>query len=374
MTRLLVPGPDGGPVEAARWAGGRDETFLLLPRASYEVFYVDVPPVRPDRLEEALPWRIRAFYPGPAESTRIDHRAVPGDPSRRLVFAADREILSGFETAAPGAALVPAALLKPRALRPGPWRAVLWTGSGIELLRFTGPEFVSSRCIEGTAESLLPALRDLPAVEADTPLAVILTRDAEVLRSAAEAAAGGFPGSPPVLTLEEFAERPRAESSVIFAPSAAGPVRVRKVLATAALVLALVLAARVPGRTAELRSTRLEAVKAEYEAARSRSSRVAELAAELDRLEARRLELEASSRPDAYRILADLASCSGSEVRIFGLVLEGAELRLEAEGPDALSLLGAMRESGRFENVELRQSLVLPGGGERYVLSGKARP
>jgi hypothetical protein len=370
----MTIGPDGGTVEAARWTGGRNETLLLLPRASYEVFYVDVPPVRPERLEEALPWRIRAFYPGPAESTRIDHRAVPGDPSRRLVFATDMKTLSTLENAAPGAALVPAALLEPRTPRPGPWRAAVWTGAGIELLRFEGPIFVSSRHVEGTLESLRSALRDLPAAETDVPLSVILTRDAGEDRDSAAAVAGGLPGSPPILTLEEFAERPRGASSAVFAPPAVGPVRVRKALATAALILALVLAARIPGRTAELRRSRLEAVKAEYEAARSRSSRAAELAAELDRLEARRLELEVSARPDAYRILADLSACSGQGVRLFGLVLEGTELRLEAEGPDALSLLGGMRDSGRFENVELRQSVVLPGGGERYVLTARARP
>jgi len=386
MKRLLVIDVDGRLATAASWPSVRGGDLLLAPRPEYEVLNVEVPPVRADRLDAALPWRIRALYPGPTESTVLDHRPIPGDREHRLVFVVDRSALADLRTAAAGRPLAASSLLLAAAPMREPWIGILWTSVWAEIVCFEGNAVIASRpipeygdgAVDGSVRALARArilVRALKEAPEGPPIVVAYTQDAESDRGDLEGILDtSLPGrNVRILPFADLVPRPSIESCAIFRERKAPPILSTRNIARILIVLALLLSASMPYRIERIRKAELVDIKSEYEAAKNRSGAIMERAAEYDRLAARKQELEASHQPDAYRLLADLASGVGPGVRARSLTLEGVSFRLEAEGSDGLTVLKRMQGSGLFESVELRQSVAAPSGGERFTLWGSVQ-
>lgn len=379
MRRLFVIGPGDRLLEAAAWPSPRGISLVLAPRPEYEVLLVDVPPVRGGRLDAALPWRVRPLYPGPTERTVLDHRPVPGEPRERLVFVMDREALHVLRAAAGKRPLVAPCLLLGAAPMRGPWIGILWTSVWAEVVCLDGRTVLGSRLLRrdavGNGDLACTFALTLSEAPAGAPIVVAYTRDAgselKGLSSALDAVLHGR--SLRVVPLEEFVPRPAPEACAVFRERKARSEDGARKIFLALAVPATIFTASVPARLARVREAELSLAKAEYATAKAQYDQAIERAEEADRLSARRDELEARVRPDAYRLLADIASGAGSGIRVRSLVLEDGSFRIEAEGSDGLTVLKRMRDSGLFDSVELRQSVTEPSGGERYTLSGRPR-
>lgn len=376
MRRLLLAGEEGRLRTAASWRRGRGGDALVLSRLEYQVLVIETPPLREDRLDAALPYRLRALYPGSPESSAIDHRLNGPEVRERLVFACDAGVVTANRGLAPRLPLLASSLLLRQAARRGSWTGLFWTASWAELLRFSGRKMLSSVALEREGEAALDLERLFSLAPPEGCLVAAVTQDAEAERPSLERAAKTlYPGERVIGDLASILPSPRLAEAEIFPRNGKGRGKGLRILLGLLLAVDLSLVATLPLRWAGLAEGELAALKTSYEATKALRGEEATRLAELHDLETKLGELRAERPPDAYELIADIVACLGSSDRIRSLVIQDRDFRLEAEGPDALAVLGRLDASKRFESAALLQSVPLnPGGSpgrERYSISGR---
>jgi hypothetical protein len=350
--------------------GSRD--LVIIPRPSYEALILDVPPLKAEELETAIKYRLRAAYPGPADSTVFDHKQVDGEPAQRVVFASNSSILEKYGRQSEKTHFTSSTSIFLQVRRDGPWTGIYCADSWMEKLAFDGRKLLSSRlilkggsdyaeCVRAVlADDPNPAIIAYPRSTADQilPLStVMLARPAETL----------------VLSVDELLQKSSARDIELFDRNRNPMVFSWSLLVKCLIAVCLLLAASLPYRLAAYRELDLKEAKAAYEANKAESAASQSRLTEMESLETRLRELSAEQVARPYLLISDIVSSIGSDARIIDLNVQGSDFRFEAVSRDALKTIGLLTRSGKFESIELQQSIPDAGGGERFGVSGRLK-
>jgi hypothetical protein len=330
--------------------GPENPEALLSSRLDFDVRVLEVPPVRERELEDLIRFRLRSIYPGNPQRTAFDYRLLrQGSRRRAVVFLCDRATAERYKPA-PGRRplLMPCVLLNRYAPRQGELHAWVCQGTWQELCIFQDGLLVSSR-----------VKRD-QAIEPTAGVKVM------VVASRASLAGMRLDGGVEHLSIEELLSRARKSDGLFRAkpkhPSIPRPIRVGALVLLTVLLMLLGFLRYVSQQ--EMRAERLRARTTSILAVQRE---VADLDAELSRLDARRPR-------DVYLLISVLSKVLGDEVRISTLSVNGDKFTLEALGTSSFRLMESFKANPAFLDLTLSQVVTDVGSGkERFSISGVFR-
>jgi len=371
MKRILSRDPSGGMTVEATVQGGKPD-LVLLPRTAFDVYIVDVPPIKGDNMETAIRARLRAVHPGSVDDADIDYRALAGDPGRCAVHVVRKSALAEAKPDGAAEAFTSSTRIMDAMKREGAPLSLWVSADWAELCEFadTGLKVsrVASRASRGLPETLGRLLKGKTAgAKIDCVFSVSADGDE---RAALDAIRGmGFDPAPMTVT-EAISRCPRKELQLFR--KVAGRAALAGSLAMKGMIAAMILlAAALPARLASYRSEELADLQKKHAALKESTSGLTDRFAELEALEAKYKELSSRRERRIYERVSDIALISGDRIRIRSLTIQGDDFRFEAEGRDALRVLSSLSRSGEFDSVDLQQSVPGAAAGERFSISGR---
>ncbi len=371
MKRILSPDPGGGMAAEASIKGGKPD-LVLLPRTAFDVYIVDVPPIKGDNMETAIRARLRAVHPGSVDDADIDYRPLAGDPGRCAVHVVRRTALAEAKPDGAAEAFTSSTRIMDAMRRDGVPLSLWVSADWAELCEFAETGLKASRAVARSGRGLQEAIgRLLKGKTAGSRIDCVFSVTAAEDEGAALDAARGMGFDPVPMTVAEAVSRSPRKELQLFR-EVAGRAALAGSLAAKGMIAAMILlVAALPARLASYRSGELAGLQEKHASLKESTSGLTDRFAELEALEAKYKELSSRRERRIYELVSDIALISGDRIRIRSLTIQGDDFRFEAERGDALRVLARLSGSGEFDSVDLQQSIPGAAAGERFSISGR---